>query len=74
MVKFQIHVRLGERRMSQAALARVTDIRANTISHMYNGYCERVSLEDLGKLCKALECDVCDILVYESNDKAKKNK
>jgi DNA-binding Xre family transcriptional regulator len=32
---------------------------------MYNGYCERVSLEDVGKLCKAFECDVCDILVYE---------
>jgi putative transcriptional regulator len=72
MVKFQIHVRLGERRMSQAALARVTGIRENTINQMYNGYCERVSLEHLGKLCKALECDVCDILAYEPPQAKKK--
>ena len=50
-------------------MARKTGIRPNTISELYNELIERVNLEHLDKICEVLECDLTDILKYESNKK-----
>jgi len=69
MIRILLSTRLGERRMTQSALSRITGIRAATISHMYNEFfCDRISLEHLNAICKALSCDVCDILQYVPDD------
>lgn len=71
MIKIHLSRILGERRWTQADLARKTGIRANTISELYNELVERVNLEHLDKICEVLECDIEDILEYVPNKKRK---
>ena len=58
---------LGEKRWSQAKLARVTGIRAATINELYNDLAARITLENLDRICEALGCDVADIFEYIPN-------
>lgn len=62
MIKIHLSRLLGERRWSQARLARETGIRPSTISHWYNEFIDRVSLDHLDKICEALDCDVVDLM------------
>jgi putative transcriptional regulator len=63
MIKILLSTRLGERRMTQAQLARKTGIRPNTIGELYNELAERVSLEHLDLICEALDCDLSDLII-----------
>nr|WP_243108174.1 helix-turn-helix transcriptional regulator [Clostridium sp. JN-9] len=75
MIKIHLSRLLGEKRWTQADLARKTNIRPNTISELYNELVDRVSLEQLDKICEVLECDISDLLEYIPNkDKHLKNK
>lgn len=69
MIRIYLSRVLGEKRWNQADLSRKTGIRPNTISELYNELIERVNLEHLDKICEVLECDLSDILKYESNKK-----
>ncbi|MCI9540966.1 MAG: helix-turn-helix transcriptional regulator [Lachnospiraceae bacterium] len=71
MIKLLLSARLGERRLTQADLARMTGIRSNTINELYHEIAERVSLEHLDLICEALECDLEDLIVREPNKKPK---
>ncbi len=42
----------------------MTGIRASTINDIYNEFAERISLNHLDRICKALNCDISDILEY----------
>ncbi|MCI8520778.1 MAG: helix-turn-helix transcriptional regulator [Clostridia bacterium] len=55
---------LGEKRIKQKQLALLTGISPTTINSLYNDRVTKVSYEILNKICKALECQVSDILVY----------
>ena len=46
-IRILLSTRLGERRWTQADLARKTGIRPSTINEMYHELCERVNLEHL---------------------------
>ncbi|WP_304584433.1 helix-turn-helix domain-containing protein [Acutalibacter muris] len=63
MIRILLSTRLGELRWTQADLARKTGIRPNTISELYHEVAERVSLEQLDKICDALGCDLTDLIV-----------
>ena len=65
---------LGEKRWSQATLARATGIRAATINEWYNDLAARISLENLDRICEALGCDVSDIFEYIPNRQRKTGK
>lgn len=65
---------LGEKRWSQARLARETGIRAATINEWYNDLAVRISLENLDRICEALDCDVSDIFEYIPNRQRKTGK
>lgn len=69
MIRIYLSRVLGEKRWTQADLSRKTGIRPNTISELYNELIDRVNLEHLDKICEVLECDLTDILKYESNKK-----
>ena len=69
MIRIYLSRVLGEKRWTQADLARKTGIRPNTISELYNELIERVNLDHLDKICEVLECDLSDILKYESDKK-----
>lgn len=71
MIKILLSIRLGERRMTQAQLARKTGIRPNTIGELYNELAERVSLEHLDLICEALDCDLSDLIIRVSEKPSK---
>lgn len=58
---------LGERRMAQVELARLTGIRPNTINDMYHGTTERIGLDQLDKICEVLNCNLSELLEYIPN-------
>jgi len=64
MIKILLSTRLGERRLTQADLARKTGIRPTTINELYHDLVERVNLNHLDSICQVLDCDLSDILVY----------
>lgn len=64
MIRIFLSRLLGERRMTQAELARKTGIRPSTISEIYNEMAERVNLEHLDKICAALDCKLSDLMDY----------
>ena len=68
MIRILLSTRLGERRLTQAELARMTQIRASTINEYYWDLCERVNLRHLDLICEALGCDIADLLVREPDD------
>jgi putative transcriptional regulator len=67
MIKILLSRKLGELRWTQADLARATGIRAATINALYNEVTDRVSLDQLNKICEALDCDLPDIMEYVPN-------
>lgn len=69
MIKIHLSRILGEKRWTQADLARKTGIRPSTISEMYNELIERVNLDYLDRICEVLDCEVSDILEYMPNRK-----
>ena len=73
-IKFLLSTRLGERRWTQADLARMTGIRPTTISEMYHDILERVTLEHLDLICEALECDLSELIQYTPNKEPKIHK
>ncbi|MCF8017865.1 MAG: helix-turn-helix transcriptional regulator [Vallitaleaceae bacterium] len=67
MIRILLSTRLGELRWTQADLARKTGIRPSTINDLYHDLAERINLEHLDLICEALDCDISDIIVRESN-------
>ena len=47
MIRILLSTRLGERRWTQADLARATGIRPSTINDLYHEMADRVNLEHL---------------------------
>ncbi|MGN1367512.1 MAG: helix-turn-helix domain-containing protein [Aristaeellaceae bacterium] len=71
MIKITLSRKLGELRMNQAELARMTNIRPTTISDLYNELAERVNLEHLDLICEALDCDISEIISRIPNKEPK---
>ena len=65
MIRIRLSTLLGERRWTQADLARATGIRPNTINDLYHEIAERVNLEHLDLICEALDCELTELIVRE---------
>lgn len=63
MIRILFSTRLGERRWTQADLARATGIRPSTINDLYHELADRVNLEHLDLICEALGCDLSDLII-----------
>lgn len=63
MIRILLSTRLGERRWTQADLARATGIRPSTINDLYHELAGRVNLEHLDLICEALGCDLSDLII-----------
>ena len=68
MIRIRLSRILGERRWSQAKLAKITGIRPATICYIYNESVVQVKLGDLDKICNALGCDLSDLLEYTPDE------
>lgn len=62
MIRILLSTRLGERRWTQADLARMTNIRPSTINDLYHEIAPRVNLEHLDLICEALDCELSDLI------------
>ena len=63
MIRILLSIRLGERKMTQADLARATGIRPNPISELYHELVDRVNIEHLDAICAALDCELDELIV-----------
>ena len=70
MIRILLSTRLGERRWTQADLARKTGIRPTTINDLYHEICERVNLEHLDLICEALGCGLDELIVRVPNEES----
>lgn len=68
MIRVLLSARLGEKRLTQADLVRMTGIRPATINELYHEIADRVSLEHLDLICEALDCDLSDLIVRVGPD------
>ncbi len=50
--------------MNMRELSQRTGIRPNTISDLYYEEAERIELDQIAELCKALDCSVGDIFEF----------
>ncbi len=64
MIKSNLPKLLGERRMKQADLSKLTGIRRQAISDIYYGINISIKMEHLDILCRVLDCKIEDIFVY----------
>lgn len=71
MIKILLSSRLGDLRMTQADLARMTGIRPSTINELYHEITERVNLEHLDLICEALNCSLDELIVRVPNKEVK---
>lgn len=62
MIRIRLSTLLGEKRWTQADLARRTGIRANTINDYYHEMADRVNLEHLDRICEVLGCDLSELI------------
>lgn len=69
MIKIHLSRILGEKRMTQAELARRTGIRPSTVNDIYNELSERLKLEHINRICECLNCPVYELLEYVPNKK-----
>lgn len=71
MIRILLSSRLGERKWTQADLARKTGIRPATISELYHEMVDRVNLDHLDLICEALDCSLDELIVREPNTEAR---
>ncbi|MDP4144179.1 MAG: helix-turn-helix transcriptional regulator [Bacillota bacterium] len=64
MIKIHLSRILGEKRWTQADLARKTGIRQNTIGLYYHELIERMNVDHLDKICEVLDCSINDLIEY----------
>ena len=74
MIQCNLAVIMAKRKVkSQAALHRLTHIRKNTISDLYNETASSISFQDLNAICEALNCKVSDLIEHVPNNPPKDN-
>lgn len=64
MVKIHLSRLLGERRITQAELSRMTGIRPATIHELYNETAQRIKFDHLELICRCLHCQIHELIEY----------
>lgn len=73
MIRIRLSRLLGEKKMTQAELARRTGIRKATINELYWELCDYVKLETIDIICKALNCKLYELLEDETAEERQQN-
>jgi len=72
MIKNRLKILLAERNLNYTKLSEMTGISVNALSKMGKSGgtgAKQITYEVLEKLCKALDCNVADIIEYIPEDK-----
>ena len=68
MIIVNIDVMLAKRKMKVGELASLIGITNANLSILKNGKAKAVRMETLNAICKALDCQPCDILSFEPDE------
>lgn len=69
MIRIKISDLLGKYKMTQAALAKATNIRPATISKMYYEESKRLDISQLDRICSVFNCPISELLEYVPDKK-----
>ena len=69
MVEFNLKKVLEQKNMSMYRLQKVTEISPSVIWKYNRGDIQRVDLSVLDKFCKALSCNVSDLMEFKDDNK-----
>lgn len=64
-IKTTLSRTMGEKRINQIELSRLTGIRPATINEYYNGIWRSIKKIHIEKMCEALKCNIEDIFILE---------
>ena len=68
MIRIDLDVMLARRKMSVTELSNQVGITMANLSILKNGKAKAIRFSTLDAICKALQCQPGDILVYEEGD------
>lgn len=71
MIRIKVSDLLGKHKMTQATLAKATNIRPATISKMYYEESKRIDISQLNRICQFFNCEISDLIEYVPDDKHK---
>ena len=66
MIRIKLSEVLGRKKMTRKKLSELTGVRPNTIGDLYNEKVRKIDIDILDRICTVLECDIEDILEYQS--------
>lgn len=64
-VQIKLQEYLDKHNITRNALSMATGIRYDVIDRYYKGQIMRIDLDNLAKICYALECKLSDIIEYK---------
>ena len=70
MIRIKLSDLLGKHKMTQKALADLTNIRPATISKMYYEESKRIDIKQINNICKVFNCEVSELLEYVPENKS----
>ena len=70
MIRIDLDVMLARRKMSMTELSQRVGITMANLSILKNGKAKAVRFSTLDAICKALDCQPGDILIYEKESEA----
>lgn len=64
MIEITLNEVLGKKRMKMSELSELSGVNKNSILSLYHNRSRRIDLDVMEKLCKALDCDLTELLRY----------
>jgi len=61
MIRCNLSVLMGQKKLNIAELARDTGVHRNSLTLLYKEQASRVELEVVEKLCRYFDCSICDL-------------
>lgn len=68
MIKCNLSTILGSKRMTRTKLLRESGISLTSLKPFYDDTWKGIRRETLDALCKALDCDVGDLITFENSE------
>lgn len=68
MIQVNLDVMMAKRKISLNDLAKKMDLSLANLSILKNNKCRAIRFSTLSNLCRILECEVGDILVYTKGE------
>lgn len=63
-IKCNLSTLLGSKRINQRELSRLAGLNPVTVNQIYNDKWKQISRDAIEKICRALNCQVSDLLEY----------